>query len=129
MESGITSTHFNDTNGNPAGGFTRGNGFAIAWQEGPLGECNCPASQPTTEYPEMLFSGHADWCSRDRPNGAFVEDITRAAIDRIEYYQRSRFACEENAEALEHLRAALFAMNKRTSRRVAAGVEGTHKGN
>ncbi len=126
MESPITSTHFNDTSGNPAGGFTRGTGFAIAWQEGPLGACDCPGGKSTTEYPEMLLSGHADWCARDRPNGAFVEDITKAAIDRIEYYQSSRFACKENAEALNHLRAAIYAMNRRTSRRVAAGVEGTH---
>ena len=104
MESPITSFHWNDTNGNPAGGATYGHGFAISWQNGPLNEPG---------------GGR---------NGAFVEDLTRAVIDRIEYYQSSRFACDENAEALEHLRAALFAMNKRTSRRVAAGVEGTHKG-
>lgn len=105
MESPVTAKHFNDTNGNPAGGTTYGHGFTIAWQNGPLNEPG---------------GGR---------NGAFVEDITKAAIDRIEYYQASRFACDENAEALEHLRAALFAMNKRTNRRVAAGTEGTHRGN
>ena len=101
MESPITSRHWNDGKGNPAGGSTYGHGFAISWQNGPI-----------------IENGR---------NGAFVEDITKAAIDRIEYYQSSRFACEENAEALEHLRAALAAMNRRTSRRVAAGVEGTHR--
>ena len=38
MESPITSTHWNDTNGNPAGGATYGHGFAISWQNGPLNE-------------------------------------------------------------------------------------------
>lgn len=102
---GIVSDHFNDAGGNPAGGITWGRGLTIAWQNGPVKEPNVAA------------------------NGAFVEDVIEAAIDRIGYYQASRFACDENAEALEHLRAALAAMNRRTSRRLAAGVEGTHKGN
>ena len=33
-----------------------------------------------------------------------VEDVITAAIDRIEYYQQSRFSCQENAAALDHLR-------------------------
>lgn len=102
MESLITSHHWYDANGNPAGGNTYGHGFAIAWQNGPIIEAG-------------------------GRNGAFVEDITKAAIDRIEYYQASRFACEENAEALRYLRSALAAMNRRTASRVAALIEGTHR--
>ena len=37
MRSTVTSNHFSDGNGNPAGGTTYGNGFAIGWQNGPLG--------------------------------------------------------------------------------------------
>lgn len=104
MRSPITQTHFNDENGNPAGGTTFGNGFAIGWQNGPLGR------------------GEA----RLAPNGAFVEDIIEAAADRIRYYQGSRFACERNANALKHLELALEEINARTAEREARSVEGTH---
>jgi len=100
-------TNNNDENGNPAGGTVKGIGIDISWQNGPL-----------------VVDG-----TRKERNGAFVEDLIIAAIQRIEYYQASRFACEENAAAIYALQKALFAMNERTKRREAQGVEGTHKGN
>lgn len=106
MHSAIRQQHWNDANGNPSGGSTFGDGFAISWQNGPLGRDS----------------------ARQEPNGAFVENIIAAAKGRLEYYQESRFRCEENAEAIEHLAAALAACNRRTTRRVADGVEGTHAG-
>lgn len=90
--------------GNPAGGATSGRGFTIAWQDGPLG------SGP----------------DRIEPNGAFVEDVITAAIGRLEFYQASRFNCETNARALDHLVAARDALRERTADREARGVEGTH---
>lgn len=111
MESPITANHFDDTYGNPAGGITYGHGFTIAWQNGPIIRDDDPVA-----------------VARPR-NGAFVEDIIKAAIDRLEYYQSSRFACGENAEALAHLRGAKRELESRTSRRELAGVEGTHRGN
>jgi hypothetical protein len=104
MTTPIKSTHWNDSNGNPAGGSTFGNGFAISWQNGPLGR----------------------GAERKEPNGAFVEDVIDAARDRIEYYQQSKFSCPENAAALEHLRAALRILRDRTVNREARKVEGTH---
>ena len=101
----IESEHWSD-NGVPAGGVTYGRGFAISWQNGPLGALG------TSE--------------RKQPNGAFVEDIIEAALDRLEYYQSSRFNCDENQFAIEHLRAAIAALEERTARRVQRGVEGTH---
>ena len=101
---GFKSEHWDDANGNPAGGSTFGTGFAISWQNGPLGLAN----------------------ERREPNGAFVEDIIAAARDRIAYYQRSRFRCDENQIALDLLGNAIEALNTRTSRREAAGIEGTH---
>ena len=100
----FVSEHWDDADGNPAGGTTYGRGFAIGWQNGPLGR------------------------GRDRltPNGAFVEDIIAAAADRLEYYQRSRFACADNDEALNALRAAMDALKRRTQDREARDVEGTH---
>jgi len=54
-------------------------------------------------------------------------NVIMAAKDRIEYYQNSRFACPENAEALEHLNKALAVLDARTKAREARKVEGTHK--
>ena len=104
MQSPITSNHFDDANGNPAGGTTYGRGFAIGWQNGPLGRDE----------------------GREEPNGAFVEDVIKAALDRLEYYQRSKFACDYNARAVAGLTAALDALNERTANRESRAVEGTH---
>jgi len=104
---GIKSSHFNDADGNPAGGGTFGRGFAITWQNGPLGR-----SGPDEE--------------RREPNGAFVEDIIAAAIDRLEYYQRSQFACDYNQQAIDFLKGAIGVLTERTKDRESRGVEGTH---
>lgn len=104
MQSPITSSHFDDANGNPAGGTTFGRGFAIGWQNGPLGRDE----------------------GRKEPNGAFVEDVIKAALDRLEYYQRSKFACDYNARAINGLKAALESLNERTANRESRAVEGTH---
>lgn len=101
---GFRSEHWNDADGNPAGGATFGTGFAISWQNGPLGRGD----------------------DRKAPNGAFVEDIIAAARDRILYYENSRFACPENRQAVGFLSAALDALNARTQAREARAVEGTH---
>jgi hypothetical protein len=102
----VSSHHFVDDNGRPAGGVTYGRGFTIAWQNGPLGIGE----------------------ERKEPNGAFVEDIIKAARDRLEFYKGGKFACDENEDAIEHLNLALESLDARTNRRVSAGVEGTHEG-
>lgn len=104
MRQGFTSSQFKDGGGRPEGGHTFGVGFAIAWQRGPLGRGE----------------------GRIPPNGAFVEDIIAAAADRIAFYQDSEFACQENADALEHLNKALAILDERTKAREAQRVEGTH---
>jgi hypothetical protein len=101
----IESHQFSDTNGNPEGGQTFAPGLSIAWQRGPLGRGE----------------------DRQAPNGCFVETVIEAAIDRLEFYQRSKFACEENALALEHLRRAAIALHERTRKRESRNVEGTHQ--
>lgn len=103
----FTENHFSDANGNPAGGSSYGPGFSIAWQNGPLGRDK----------------------DRIEENGAFVETVIKAAAGRIAYYQNSRFACQENSDALAHLEAAVECLNARTARREAAKTEGTHQGN
>ncbi len=104
MRQPIVGEHHNDAEGNPAGGHTRGVGIAIEWQNGPLGRGE----------------------DRREPNGAFVDGVIFAALDRLEYYQRSKFACAENAKAIELLDAALQALHRRTNDREARAVEGTH---
>ena len=104
MEQSIRCENRNDANGNPAGGFVVGEGIYINWQNGPLGR-----------GPD-----------RQHPNGAFVEGVIEAAAQRIRYYQASKFACEHNAKALEHLEAALAQLKARTADRENRHVEGTH---
>ena len=98
------SKQFSDEAGNPAGGHTYGTGFTIAWQNGPLGRGE----------------------DRIEPNGAFVETIIAAACDRLEFYQASKFTCQENADAIRSLKAALSILNERTRKREQRTVEGTH---
>lgn len=103
----IRAENNNDNDGNPAGGFVKGVGIDIVWQDGPLGRGE----------------------DRKEPNGAFVEGVIEAARQRIDYYQKTesgKFACRENALAITKLEEALHWLNARTSRRETAGVEGTH---
>ena len=102
MRQQFIADHGVDTDGNPAGGYSIARGINIEWQNGPLG---------TKRY----------------ENGAFVETLIAIAMDRIEFYQQSQFACEENKEALSALKAALHALENRTANRQLRGVEGTHQ--
>lgn len=97
-----------DTNGNPAGGLVVGTGLQIDWQNGPLGRNE----------------------NRIEPNGAFVETVISAALQRIEWYQTAsngKFKCRENSIAITKLEEALLWLNKRTRDREARQVEGTHQ--
>lgn len=105
MNQVITHDHRLDELGNPAGGTTTGVGLSITWQNGPL-----------------AVDGE-----RREPNGAFVEGVIEAAIERIAFYQASKFHCVENAVALGHLRAAAEVLAERTRGREQRGVEGTHQ--
>jgi len=101
----LVSEHRLDADGNPAGGATVARGVRIQWQDGPLGRGE----------------------ERKEPNGAFVEDVIRAAADRLEFYQSTKFACDENAQALARLQTALNILQSRTKQRERRGVEGTHE--
>lgn len=95
-----------DAAGNPTGGCVEGTGLSIEWQNGPL-----------------AVDGE-----RVEPTGAFVETVLFAALQRIEYYNSTQFRCRENSLAITHIEEALHWLNARTSRRTAAGTEGTHNG-
>jgi hypothetical protein len=79
-----------------------GNGFAIGWQNGPLGAARSAGAE------RCLCRG------RDR-----------SRANRLRYYQSSRFACPANARALAHLELALEELDARTTEREARAVEGT----
>lgn len=103
----IIAENWLDDNGRPAGGYVSSVGFDIIWQNGPLGRGD----------------------ERAEPNGAFVETVLRAALQRIEHYQETRFRCRENALAITKIEEALHWLGSRTARRESAGTEGTHEGN
>ena len=109
MNQQLTCVNLSDDEGNPTGGHANGVGINISWQDGPLGRGD----------------------DRMPPNGAFVEGVIEAALQRLQYYQSAslgRFACKENELAILELQGALFQLDRRTQRREAEGVEGTHEG-
>ena len=101
-----------DDEGYPAGGFAKGNGVEVTWQNGSLGAVDDP--------------------ERQEPNGAFVEDLLTIALNRLNFYQTTAdgsVASVENRSAIESIEKALYYLEKRTRRRTEQGVEGTHQGN
>ncbi len=104
MQQPIEAQNFNDGNGNPAGGYVKGVGLDITWQNGPLGRDG----------------------ERKEPNGAFVEGVLQAALQRIQYYNDGKFRCRENSLAITHIEEALHWLNARTAERESRAVEGTH---
>ena len=91
--------------GNPAGGTVEGVGINIEWQDGPLGRGD----------------------DRLEQNGAFLVDVIYAAIQRLDYFQGSKFKCKENAMAIVKLEEATHWLHHRTQKREERKVEGTHK--
>ena len=59
-------------------------------------------------------------------NGITNEALLAIVADRLDGFQSSKWACEENAVALDAVKAALAALESRTAKRAARGVEGTH---
>jgi hypothetical protein len=98
----LQNYHFNNQEGNPAGGTTMGPGFTVAWQNGPIKEAG-------------------------GQNGAMVEDVIAAAVKRLEFYQQSKFACAFNSDAIKLLNRAIHRLGDRTRDRESRGVEGTHQ--
>lgn len=77
-----------------------GVGMEIVWQQGPMSE---------------------------GVNGAIPELPIRAAIERLEHFQRGPARCEENRLAIESLNDAIRWLNRRIADRHTRGVIGTDK--
>jgi hypothetical protein len=60
-------------------------------------------------------------------NGLTHEALLAILIDRLAAFQAGPYACEENAEALDCLQNAIVFLKRRTEKRLARGVEGTHE--
>ena len=87
----------------PLGGSAQGSGIRIHWEDEPLG------------------------LGKDKkvPTGALVEDVINVCMRRIEFYQRTKFACSENATAIKHLKSAIsIQKNQTTKRRERSRIEG-----
>lgn len=82
------------------GGVSTGIGYTIAWQRGPLKEAG--------------------------RNGAFLIEVIASCASQLNYYQSGAYACQENAEALNHLHEALIVLSQRRDRRATEGKLGTH---
>lgn len=103
----IDAKNWLDEDGNPTGGEVLGVGIDINWQNGPLGR-----------GPDRV-----------KPNGAFVEGVIQAAIQRLQYFQEAsngKFKCRENAIAITHLETALAWLCYRHTLREQREVDGTH---
>lgn len=59
-------------------------------------------------------------------NGITGEALLAVLIDRLQCFQSSQWACQENADALTALELARDALHTRTKKRLERGVEGTH---
>lgn len=62
-------------------------------------------------------------------NGVTCEDLLKVVEETFVCFQEGKFACEENDEVLQGVRAAQAAIARRLARREAQGTEGTYKGN
>ena len=89
-----------DDKGNPSGGYSLGPGFVIVWQSGVITE--------------------------NGVNGASIENIIEALIERVKFLNDSAFKCIENERTLELLTSALLSQLDRTNKRKARKVEGTY---
>ncbi len=96
----VTSFHNRSKDGNPYGGKYMGIGFEINWQTG------------------VVEDG--------QQNGAFPTDILEAVKSRLAHFQTTKFACEENAQAIANIESAINCLESRLLRRKTAGVENTH---
>jgi hypothetical protein len=86
---------------NPAGGVAYGEGFCISWQDGAVVD--------------------GEW------SGAGVREILEAVIKRFEFFEATKFACDENKKVIALIKEAIRVIDARTERRKLLGIEGTYK--
>lgn len=60
-------------------------------------------------------------------HGVLDTDLLEIVRDRLTAFQSGPYACDYNAEALEHVEAALHALNRRVEDRINRNVLGTNE--
>ena len=103
--SNIKATNLVNDDGNPTGGTVTGMGIDIKWQDGVLGP------------------------DRTEHNGALLEDVLEAAIQRLRFFQSAqsgKFACRENSVAITHLEESQQWLWRRARNREERRVLGTY---
>lgn len=113
----LQATNVLDVNGNPTGGevllqVQKGEMpefpcLIVKWQDGPRG----------TAEDDTLTD----------PNGAFVEDVLWAALERLEFFNESKYRDRANSLAITHIEQALQALKDRQLERSHRNVEGKHE--
>lgn len=118
----LTAVNVTDENGNPTGGEvdlhvtksgdTEFPAIIINWQDGPrgTGETNADGSPILAD-----------------PNGAFVEDVLWAALQRLEFFNEGKYRDRANSIAITKIEEALQALKNRQLERSYRGVEGKHE--
>lgn len=110
MKNTLEVANEHNDKGQPAGGFVVGPGLNIEWQNGPTPRVKGQLMDPP-----------------ERTRGAFIEDVLEAARRRLQFYQDSPWACNENANALQHIEMAIADLESREKRRIAQGIAGTNE--
>lgn len=62
----------------------------------------------------------------DSTPGVFDDDLLAIIEDRLACFQAGPFACDENQQALEYVRAAREVLGLRVARRISRGVLGVN---
>lgn len=119
INSALVAENKVDENANPTGGDVRldldtsGDGksdfpvLLVKWQDGPRGQ----------EGTDELLPA----------NGAFVEDVIWAALQRLEFFNDGKYRDRANSMAVTHLEQALQALKDRQLERSHRNVEGKHE--
>jgi hypothetical protein len=97
----IIHANWTTAGGNPDGGVVYGHGFCISWQRGPL--------------------------EGGGRNGAFLLEVLEACRMQLLHYQGSKFACDENQQALADIEHAIAVLENRRDRREQEGTLGSHR--
>lgn len=87
-----------------------------------------PGAQPGLTGPSVCKINFQNGPIREAGVNGFTHEALLAILeDRLTGFQSGPYACDENAWALYLIRVAQGVLKSRTAKRLARGVEGTHK--
>lgn len=73
------------------------------------------------DYPLATVDFQCGPIKENGVNGVSNEDLLLMVITRLQHFQQSKYACEENAEAIEGIMIAVEALRRRTNKRIEKG--------